>query len=310
MRAFVDRLLFSLPSPSRASLARGAGYLIFGLLLYGLFLGGFMARDMATAGLERWCAGLSAVRVRLSAPRLSFFPPALEADALAVQPRGAASPIALRRVRARLTFFPLGLAVNASVAGGTLQGTAIPSSVWKPERFDIRADLAGAGAEALLQAFGAAGGTLAEVRGGTLDGSASLVLPLQKGLPAPAAGEGELRLALRGAAADLRLPMLAFSRVDALEGDLETEWKKERVSLRRLELRSPLVTCSAQGQITLAPRDLPASRMDMETLLRIPPERLRQELVPERTLQSIKAKGEVCARLRGTFRRPSLDVQP
>ncbi len=72
MRAFVDRLLFSLPSPSRASLVRGTGYLLFGLLLYGLFLGGFMARDMATAGLERWCANLNTVRVRLSAPRLSF----------------------------------------------------------------------------------------------------------------------------------------------------------------------------------------------------------------------------------------------
>lgn len=96
MRAFVDRLLFSLPSPSRASLVRAAGYLLFGLLLYGLFLGGFMARDMATVGLERWCARLSAVQVRLSAPRLSFLPPALEADALVVQPRGAASPLTLR----------------------------------------------------------------------------------------------------------------------------------------------------------------------------------------------------------------------
>lgn len=310
MRAFVDRLLFSLPSPSRASLVRGTGYLLFGLLLYGLFLGGFMARDMATAGLERWCANLNTVRVRLSAPRLSFLPPALEADALIVQPPAAASALTLRRVRARLTLFPLGLAVSASVAGGTLQGTVLPSSVWNPDRLDIRAELAGAGAEALLQAFGTAGGTLAEVRGGTLDGSASLILPLQKGLPAPTAGEGELRLALRGATADLRLPMLAFNRVEALEGDLETEWKKERVSLRRIELRSPLVACSAQGQITLAPRDLPSSRMDIETVLRVPPERLRQELVPERTLQSIKDKGEVRVRVRGTFRRPSLDVQP
>ncbi len=50
--------------------------------------------------------------------------------------------------------------------------------------------------------------------------------------------------------------------------------------------------------------------MDIETVLRVPPERLRQELVPERTLQSIKDKGEVRARVRGTFRRPSLDVQP
>ena len=83
-----------------------------------------------------------------------------------------------------------------------------------------------------------------------------------------------------------------------------------RVSLRRIELRSPLVACSAQGQITLAPRDLPSSRMDIETVLRVPSERLRQELVPERTLQSIKDKGEVRARVRGTFRRPSLDVQP
>ena len=40
MRTLLDRLLFALPSPpSRASLVRGGLYLLFGLLLYGLFLG-------------------------------------------------------------------------------------------------------------------------------------------------------------------------------------------------------------------------------------------------------------------------------
>ena len=44
--------------------------------------------------------------------------------------------------------------------------------------------------------------------------------------------------------------------------------------------------------------------------LRIPLEQVREELMPERTLQSLKDKGEVRVRIRDTFRRPSFDVQP
>ena len=47
MRTLLDRLLFALPSPpSRASLVRGGLYLLFGLLLYGLFLGVLYMREL------------------------------------------------------------------------------------------------------------------------------------------------------------------------------------------------------------------------------------------------------------------------
>ena len=48
MRTLLDRLLFALPSPpSRASLVRGGLYLLFGLLLYGLFLGTLYMRELS-----------------------------------------------------------------------------------------------------------------------------------------------------------------------------------------------------------------------------------------------------------------------
>ena len=50
MRTLLDRLLFALPSPpSRASLVRGGLYLLFGLLLYGLFLGVLYMRELGVA---------------------------------------------------------------------------------------------------------------------------------------------------------------------------------------------------------------------------------------------------------------------
>ena len=49
---------------------------------------------------------------------------------------------------------------------------------------------------------------------------------------------------------------------------------------------------------------------DVQSALRIPLEQVREELMPERTLQSLKDKGEVRVRIRDTFRRPSFDVQP
>ena len=52
MRTLLDRLLFALPSlPSRASLVRGGLYLLFGLLLYGLFLGVLYMRELGASGV-------------------------------------------------------------------------------------------------------------------------------------------------------------------------------------------------------------------------------------------------------------------
>ena len=53
--------------------------------------------------------------------------------------------------------------------------------------------------------------------------------------------------------ADLSLPMLKSSRLDKLDGTVETGWKKERLTLHQLAVRSPMLACTVQGQITLVP---------------------------------------------------------
>ena len=128
MRTLLDRLLFALPSlPSRASLVRGGLYLLFGLLLYGLFLGVLYMRELGVVGLRQWCGRLPGVQVSMSRPEMSFFPPALEIADLTVQPPNASEPLAFRNVRAGLTVFPLGISLDADIAGGELNATLIPS---------------------------------------------------------------------------------------------------------------------------------------------------------------------------------------
>ena len=310
MRTLLDRLLFALPSPpSRASLVRGGLYLLFGLLLYGLFLGVLYMRELGVVGLRQWCGRLPGVQVSMSRPEMSFFPPALEIADLTVQPPNASEPLAFRNVRAGLTVFPLGISLDADIAGGGLAATVTPSSLWNPERLAVWSSLSGVGIEPLLRPF--MGKTsLVQIRSGKLEGSATLDLPLLNGRPEPLAGEGSLNLSLRGGLADLSLPMLKSSRLDKLEGTVETGWKRDWLTLHQLAVRSPMLACTVQGQVTLVPRDLPASRMDVQSALRIPLEQVREELMPERTLQSLKDKGEVRVRIRDTFRRPSFDVQP
>lgn len=222
MRALMDGLC-SLP---RASLRRAGLYVLFGLALYGVFLGGFMVRDMAVDGLRRWCESLPMPQVRLSEPRFSFLPPALVVDEAAVRTPGADAPVVLRRVRTGLSLFPFGLSLTADLAGGALGVHVVPSSLWNPERLDVEATLTGAGAEALLLPFGNDKGGLARLRGGALDGGATLSLPLRKGRPDPLSTEGELRLALRDAAADVNLPMLAFKRLDISKAPWKRNGKK------------------------------------------------------------------------------------
>ena len=198
MRTLLDRLLFALPSPpSRASLVRGGLYLLFGLLLYGLFLGVLYMRELGVVGLRQWCGRLPGVQVSMSRPEMSFFPPALEIADLTVQPPNASEPLAFRNVRAGLTVFPLGISLDADIAGGELNATVIPSSLWNPERLAVRSSRSGVGIEPLLRPF--MGKTsLVQIRSGKLDGSATLDLPLLNGRPEPLAGEGSLNLSLRG----------------------------------------------------------------------------------------------------------------
>ena len=257
MRTLLDRLLFALPSPpSRSSLVRGGLYLLFGLLLYGLFLGVLYMRELGVVGLRQWCGRLPGVQVSMSRPEMSFFPPALEIADLTVQPPNASEPLAFRNVRAGLTVFPLGISLDADIAGGELNATVIPSSLWNPERLAVRSSLSGVGIEPLLRPF--MGKTsLVQIRSGKLDGSATLDLPLLNGRPEPLAGEGSLNLSMCGGVADLSLPMLKGSRLDKLEGAVETDWKKERLTLHQLAVRSPMLACTVQGQVTLVPRDLP-----------------------------------------------------
>ena len=154
MRTLLDRLLFALPSPpSRASLVRGGLYLLFGLLLYGLFLGVLYMRELGVVGLRQWCGRLPGVQVSMSRPEMSFFPPALEIADLTVQPPNASEPLAFRNVRAGLTVFPLGISLDADIAGGGLAATVTPSSLWNPERLAVRSSLSGVGIELLLRPF-------------------------------------------------------------------------------------------------------------------------------------------------------------
>ncbi|MFQ8889535.1 MAG: hypothetical protein ACLR7Z_15505 [Bilophila wadsworthia] len=204
-----------------------------------------------------------------------------------MQPPNASEPLAFRNVRAGLTVFPRHI-LDADIAGGELNATVIPSSLWNPERLAVRSSLSGVGIEPLLRPF--MGKTsLVQIRSGKLEGSATLDLPLLNGRPEPLAGEGSLNLSLRGGVADLSLPMLKSSRLDKLEGTVETGWKRDRLTLHQLAVRSPMLACTVQGQVTLVPRDLPASRMDVQSSLS---EQVREELMPERT-QSLKVKGEV-----------------
>lgn len=226
-----------------------------------------------------------------------------------MQPPNASEPLAFRNVRAGLTVFPLGISLDADIAGGELNATVIPSSLWNPERLAVRSSLSGVGIEPLLRPF--MGKTsLVQIRSGKLEGSATLDLPLLNGRPEPLAGEGSIEpLPARGLGGSQPAHAQEFplGQAGRHSGNRLEKGSADLASTRRAE---PMLACTVQGQVTLVPRDLPASRMDVQSALRIPLEQVREELMPERTLQSLKDKGEVRVRIRDTFRRPSFDVQP
>lgn len=310
MRILLDRLLFALPSPpSRSSLVRGGLYLLFGIVLYACFFGLLYLRENIAENLRRVAQGVPGFRVTMSRPDISLFPPAVDIASLSAHAQNAAEPLTFRNIRARLTVFPPGIAILADIAGGELSAAVSPSSLWNPESFDIQGALSEVLVAPLLAPF-MGKNSLLQIRNGKLTGEASLTVPLRDGKPVPLAGDGNVTLRLKSGEANLGLPILQQPRLDNLEGTLETGWSKDKLDLRRLELRNPILAYTVQGVVALSPNDPPASRMDLQSVLRISPDQLQQELIPQRTLQSIKATGEVRTRLRGTFRSPSLDVQP
>ena len=197
MRTLLDRLLFRASFPAfRASLVRGALSPVWPAAVRPVPRRAVHARarrDRPAPVVGR----LPGVQVSMSRPEMSFFPPALEIADLTVQPPNASEPLAFRNVRAGLTVFPLGISLDADIAGGELNATVIPSSLWNPERLAVRSSLSGVGIEPLLRPF--MGKTsLVQIRSGKLEGSATLDLPLLNGRPEPLAGEGSLNLSCAG----------------------------------------------------------------------------------------------------------------
>lgn len=117
------------------------------------------------------------MQVNVNCPEISFSPPALEIADLTAQPPNASKPSTFRNVRAGLTVFPLSISLNANIAGDGLVATVIPSSLWNPKRLIVRSSLSGVSIEPLLKPF-MGKMSLVQIRGGKLEGSATLDLPL------------------------------------------------------------------------------------------------------------------------------------
>lgn len=303
MHPLLDRLLFTLPPLSRATLKRGGLYALFGLILYGLFLGLLCGQEQLLVFLEQRLRQLPAVRVEMSRPELSFL--SLQIDSARVGPRNAASGLVLRHIHVRPTVFPPGLLLNANIGTGTLRVTAAPASLWEPQHITVHADMTAVPFEEVLSATGFSS-PLARIRGGALDGVLEAALPLSGRIPS----DGKASLNVRGATLEHTLPMLVPPRLEGLTGGLELELKQNRLDLRRAEIRNSVLACTLLGQADISPTDPLGSRMDMTSTLRLPLEQIRQELMPQRTLNALRKDGEVRLRIRETFRRPSLDVQP
>ena len=71
-----------------------------------------------------------------------------------------------------------------------------------------------------------------------------------------------------------------------------------------------MLACTVQGRSPSFHAISPASRMDVQSALLIPLEQVREELMPERTLQSLKDKGEVRGTYPGYLPTSSFDVSP
>ena len=306
MRGLLDRMQCMLPS--RAGIVRYGLYFAFGLALYALFLGLFHFRGRCEAELRRMAESQQVIRMSMSRPQMSFFPPSLSIASLSVQPRTAVEPILLNGIRVRLTVFPPGAALSAGVAGGRLAATVIPSSVRNPEHISVGATVSGADAAELLRSFTEKGSPVSLGKG-SLEGRAAADIPLKNGRPDMGSGSGQMSLRLHDGTLESALPLLKTGRLEQLAGTLDGSWKREKMDVKTFELRNASVAVDMKGVVTLA-NDPSLSRMDMQAVLRADPDVLQQGLIPGPALQVFRDKGELRFRLHETFRRPAFDVQP
>ncbi len=215
-------------------------------------------------------------------------------------------PVELTDIVIRVGVFPVRLDFQAKVLGGRARGDVQPSSLAKGEPCLVRLEAEGLAPQEL---FRLAGKThFATVLAGRINGTLAATFPLS--IPVdPAASEGSVRLHLEGCDVNLASPMLMEPQLEHLDGSLVLDWNKGRLTVQEFFLRNVDLNASATGQAALRFDRLLDSKLDMEAVLRIQLSKLRQELLPQRTLVALKTKNEVRLRVRGTPSAPQLEVQ-
>lgn len=307
--------------PSRSQCVRISGWLVFFLIMYGLFGSLFYLRHQALAQVQHWLTTNPWFKGELVAPKIEFFPPEIKAAVLFLQTAQEKESIQLRHFRVRLLpdgLFPprIRLAMEGKYEEGTIRLQA-SQALFAPEQLT---------AHVALDAFPLANlitritrtsvasekitsSPLLELLSGFIDGTASVILPLKNGVPVLLNGAGEGHIFLRDGGTLLRFPMFIEPRLEQLQGEVELQWKGKTVTMRQLILKNQLLSCRFQGQTMLNFQNILDSRIDIHGQIVISPDRLRHEFVPPRTLSALKEHGEVKLRIRETLRHPSLAIQ-
>lgn len=307
--------------PSRSQCMRLGGWLLFFLLMYGLFGSLFYARQQVLVQVHHWLTTNPWFKGELVTPETGLLPPVMKAVLFSLQPAQGKEAIQFRHFQVRLLpdgLFPprIRLVMQGEYEKGTLL-LQISRALFAPEQLTASLTLDKFPLASLIVRLAGTsapsekttGRPLLEMTSGSLDGTASVILPLEKGVPVPAEGSGKGHILLGNGSALLRFPMLAEPRLEQLRGEVELQWNKKSVALRQLTLKNQILSCRFQGQATLNFQHVLDSRFDIQGRILISPDRLHQELVPPRTLAALKEHGEVRLSIRETLRHPALAVQ-
>lgn len=243
-----------------------AGYILFTLIMFGLFLGLFSFKHSGAASLASGLRRLAPVT--LEQPELVLLPPGLDMASLTLHPQSNVLPaLTVTAPRARLGLaglFPprCSISVEGSMGKGALrldvESSALTAIV--PRLVTLRLD----GVDPIEAGIVL---PLVSMERGRLYGQ------LQADLTAGSrAGSGTAELRLENAKLDLPFPDPALRYMDGVSGFARLGWDKDQLNISEVSLRNDILSLEGGGLIRLNFTSPAASGLDIRLSLRKNPE--------------------------------------
>lgn len=290
---------------SRSAMLKVVGYILYGCVAFGLFLGIHVFEDKMEVSFREALSGISAVHVEPEGVTLSLIPPKLQMDALSISdPKTKHLLYELQRVTVipeLLTLFSGRVKLNATSAsyGGGIDATVTSGALFDFDSVDVTVDIVRQSLDRV---------PFLTALDGRVKGTGNVHVALTGSVQDILRSRGTVKIDGKNLRISNPVPLVKLSTFEkmTLAGALQFDGTKLDIS--KLSLTGNKLASHVKGTANVNVGNLLRSKVALSSSFFIPPEKLVTTFIDNKALAKLKSGKEVAVRISGEVSRPKISM--